>query len=88
MEFVDVVPGKEFGFIRFCDEDATRKFLDSPLLDSKKILEGEEEKTYWTKIRNDKKAKTKKNSSKKVRGREKLLKKAEQELGKHIRFEN
>lgn len=88
VEFVDINQGKEMGFIRFSEEEFSKKFMDTKLFESMNILDGQEEQDYWEKIIKDRTVKLKKNPSKKVRGREKLLKKAEQELGKHIRFEN
>lgn len=51
------------------------------------LLEGDEEKQYWEKIERNKNVKHTK-EKKKQRGRTKLLKKADRELGKHIRFDD
>lgn len=46
-----------------------------------------EEKSYWEKIARDRKEKLSTKRSVKVRGRDKLLKKAEKKLGKCIKFD-
>lgn len=54
------------------------------------ILTGNEEQAYWDKMTRDRAEKFNKENRKKnkQRGRDKLLKKAEKELGKHIRFDD
>jgi len=48
---------------------------------------GEEEKLYWDKISRDREIKcTKQKETKKPRGREKLIKKAEKRLAQHVTF--
>ncbi|KAG5322077.1 LARP7 protein, partial [Acromyrmex heyeri] len=51
------------------------------------ILEGDEEKLYWNKIAEDRMEKLSKKKRVKQRGRDKLLKRAEKELGKCIKFD-
>lgn len=51
------------------------------------ILQGDVEKQYWDRMMETKNEKNKK-KIKKQRGRDKLLKKAEKELGKHIKFDD
>lgn len=51
------------------------------------ILQGDMEKDYWDRMMVTKNEKNKK-KTKKQRGRDKLLKKAEKELGKHIKFDD
>lgn len=48
---------------------------------------GEEEKLYWDKILRDREMKcVKQKETKKPRGREKLIKKAEKRLAQHVTF--
>jgi len=48
---------------------------------------GDEEKLYWDKIAEDRMEKLSKKKRFKQRGRDKLLKRAEKELGKCIKFD-
>lgn len=48
---------------------------------------GDEEKLYWNKISSDRMEKLSKKKRVKQRGRDKLLKRAEKELGKCIKFD-
>lgn len=51
------------------------------------ILIGEEEKLYWEKITHDREIKcTKQKGTKKLRGRVKLINKAEKRLAQHVKF--
>lgn len=88
VEFVDISIGSNQGYIRFTNSDSTEKFLESSFDASMRILQGDEEKQYWDKIIEDREMKLKKDTGKKQRGRDKLLRKAEKALGKHIRFDN
>ncbi|KAB0792205.1 hypothetical protein PPYR_14164 [Photinus pyralis] len=75
-------------YLRFDDSKNAREFCTSGFKDSKcDVLEGEEEQNYWQKIEESRSAKLK-NDNRKQRGRDKLLKKAEKQSAKHIRFEN
>lgn len=87
IEFIEIPVGSEFAYVRFSDNDSANTFLKSNYNGQLSLLEGEEEEKYWEKIENDRIAKLNK-EKKKVRGRDKLLKKAEKELGKHIRFDD
>ena len=49
---------------------------------------GDEEKQYWKKIVDSRAAKLQKGKKVKERGKNKLVKKAEKALGKHIVFED
>lgn len=51
------------------------------------IVKGDEEHAYWEKISADRQDKVENKVRTKQRGRDKLLKKAEKELGKHIKFD-
>lgn len=88
VQYVDVpLPaGSEEVFIRFNANEAAKTFCNKESYGEKVVIEGEEEKNYWEKIENDRIVKFKK-LSKKQRGREKLLKKAEKESAKHLRFD-
>lgn len=72
--------------MRFATNESALKFLQSPFEAESTLLQGEEEKTYWDKINDNKNTKHAK-EKRKQRGRDKLLKRAERELGKHIRFD-
>ena len=51
------------------------------------LVIGEEEKLYWDKISRDREIKcSKQKETKKPRGREKLIKKAEKRLAQHVTF--
>lgn len=86
---MDALSDLQNAFVRFSDTEQAQKFCKSDLSAEIKLLEGEEEQIYWKKINEDRDKKQNKEISKtKHRGRDKLLKKAEKELGKHIRFDN
>jgi hypothetical protein len=51
------------------------------------IFSGKDESQYWNKMHNDREQKISNNIRVKQRGRDKILKTAERELGKHIRFD-
>lgn len=75
-------------YLRFNDNKNAQEFCTSGFKDSKcGLLEGEEEQDYWQKIEESRSAKLK-NDNRKQRGRDKLLKRAEKQSGKHIRFDN
>lgn len=87
MEYIDIQPGDQNGYFRFIDNESAKKFCESTFNGSKEILEGDSEKNYWEKIMEYRENKFKK-EGKKQRGRDKLLRKAEKELGKHIKFDD
>lgn len=88
VQFVDIpLPaGSEEVFIRFSSKDDASEFCNNEFSGEKTVLSGDEEMNYWEKIMNDRTVKFQK-MAKKQRGREKLLKKAEKESAKHLRFE-
>ncbi|CAG9763148.1 unnamed protein product [Ceutorhynchus assimilis] len=88
-KYVDVpLPaGSEEVFIRFNTAEAANEFKDADFEGEKVVLAGEEERIYWEKIETDRTVKFKK-TAKKQRGRDKLLKRAERESTKHMRFED
>lgn len=85
---MDVASNTNEGYLRFADNSAAVRFCDSDYKgQSAAILKDNEEEEYWRKINADRSQKLKKNQ-KRLRGREKLLKKAEKVLGKHIKFDD
>jgi hypothetical protein len=52
------------------------------------IFSGEDESQYWNKMFRDREQKLSNNIRVKQRGRDKILRRAERELGKHIRFDD
>lgn len=76
-------------YVRFSESEQATSFLSSGLSHFGEgcMLDGDDEQVYWSKIKEDRQYKLKKGQTK-GRGREKLLKKAERELGKHIRFDD
>ncbi|XP_012286644.1 la-related protein 7 [Orussus abietinus] len=88
IKYIDVPEGATAAFIR-CDsaESALALAQKSAKARSATILQGEEETNYWDKILKDRAEKLGKKIRPKQRGREKVLKKAEKELGKHIKFD-
>lgn len=88
VQYIDVKEGVNCAYIR-CNNIETagnffKKYSDERMLN---ILQGDEEKQYWEKMTHDRDEKLGKRVRGKQRGRDKLLKKAEKELGKHIRFD-
>ncbi|XP_066148052.1 la-related protein 7 [Euwallacea fornicatus] len=88
VKYVDIpLPsGSEEVYVRFGTSEAANDFCKHDFEGEKTLLSGEDEKKYWEKIEADREVKFEK-SRKKVRGRYKLLKRAEKELNKHIRFD-
>lgn len=87
IQFVEAALGNDNAYVRFANSESAEKFCSSGFGVERNVLQGEDEKQYWEKIRADRMAKFKKNNNKQ-RGRDKLLKKAEKQLGKHIRFDD
>jgi La-related protein 7 len=52
------------------------------------IFLGDDESRYWNKMFKDREQKLSNNIRVKQRGRDKILRRAEKELGKHIRFDD
>ncbi|XP_066256466.1 la-related protein 7 [Euwallacea similis] len=88
VKYVDIpLPsGSEEVHVRFGTSEAANDFCKHEFEGEKTLLSGEDERKYWEKIEADREVKFEK-SRKKVRGRYKLLKRAEKELNKHIRFD-
>ncbi|XP_017769733.1 PREDICTED: la-related protein 7 [Nicrophorus vespilloides] len=89
IQFVDIPTtlNNDTAYLRFLTNENAKQFCSSFSTGETSLLEGDEEKIYWEKILSSRESKFKKDTAKKQRGRDKLLKKAEKELGKHIRFE-
>lgn len=88
VKYIDVEDGSCHAYIR-CDTSENAQAFTQKSNEERHmtILEGEEEKMYWNKILHDREEKINKKVKVKQRGRNKLLKKAEKELGKHIKFD-
>lgn len=88
IKYVDVPNqvGSEEAFLRFNSNEAAKQFCTKDFMGDKTILTDEDEKSYWDKINKDRLLKFQK-LSKKQRGREKLLKKADKDTVTHLRFE-
>ncbi|XP_043604311.1 la-related protein 7 [Bombus pyrosoma] len=88
VKYIDIEDGSCFAYVRCDTSEAAQAFIQkSDEERNMRILEGEEEKVYWDKILHDREEKLSKKVKIKQRGRNKLLKKAEKELGKHIKFD-
>ncbi|XP_031827273.1 la related protein 7 [Nomia melanderi] len=88
VKYIDITEGSFLAFVR-CDTPEGARALAQKSDEERHmtILEGEEEQVYWDKILHDREEKLGKKIRPKQRGRNKLLKKAEKELGKHIKFD-
>ncbi|XP_066583937.1 la-related protein 7 isoform X2 [Prorops nasuta] len=88
IKYIDVSIGSYEAYIRCDSAEAAILFAEKSNSDKQfTVLQGEEEKIYWDKILQDRETKLSGKIKVKQRGREKLLKKAEKALGKHIKFE-
>ncbi|KAF3423602.1 hypothetical protein E2986_03952 [Frieseomelitta varia] len=88
IKYTDVEDGSCVAYVRCDTAEAAQIFVQkSDEERHMRLLEGEEEKMYWDKILHDREQKLSKKVKTKQRGRNKLLKKAEKELGKHIKFD-
>lgn len=91
VKYIDIHDGTNIIYVRCDTPEGTNKFVEK-YSDEKTVtvLSGDEEKLYWDKMNKDREQKFEKRNRKenKQRGRDKLLKKAEKELGKHIRFDD
>lgn len=88
VKYIDIDEGSYQAYVR-CDTAETAHALAQKTTQEKQmtILNDEEERMYWNKIEQDREEKLNKKVRVKQRGRDKLLKKAEKELGKHIKFD-
>nr|CAD7567941.1 unnamed protein product [Timema californicum] len=86
--YVDVSPGSCEVYLRCMSSEAATKLVQDKPWNNIDILQGEEEKSYWDKIKKDRKEKFTGNIKPRLRGRDKLIKRAEKALGKHIKLED
>ncbi|KYN17915.1 PREDICTED: la-related protein 7 [Trachymyrmex cornetzi] len=88
IKYVDVIADSCEAYIRCDTAEAAQTFAQQSYEGRHlTILEGDEEKLYWDKIAEDRMEKLSKKKRVKQRGRDKLLKRAEKELGKCIKFD-
>ncbi|XP_022920209.2 la-related protein 7 [Onthophagus taurus] len=87
IQYIDISKESDDVFVRFLNSESAKKFCFENFKDEAIILEGQDEEDYWLKIQEERNKKFEK-QTKKHRGRDKLLKKAEKELGKHIKFDD
>ncbi|CAH1976936.1 unnamed protein product [Acanthoscelides obtectus] len=95
IKFVDVPNAMESNeiYLRFSNNDAAKKYLTDQKNEDRElmVLQGDEEKQYWQKLKEDRERFEEKKSGqrrRKQRGRDKLIRKAEQEAAKHIFFDD
>lgn len=89
IKYVDIKEGSNVAYIR-CDSTEVASVLAKKTAEDKRfdLLTGDEEIGYWDQIKKDREEKLGNNFRQKVKGRKKLLKKAEKELGKFIKFDD
>ncbi|XP_027849518.1 la-related protein 7 [Aphis gossypii] len=86
VKFVDVVHNSE-AYVRCDCQETAINIAKENRWPQTRLLKGEEEKLYWDKILRDREMKcVKQKETKKPRGREKLIKKAEKRLAQHVTF--
>ncbi|PNF30606.1 hypothetical protein B7P43_G06138 [Cryptotermes secundus] len=88
VEYVDVIMGTNEAFLRCSTAAAAEQLVSSAPWQQVEILKGKDESQYWAKIISDREQKLSNNIRAKHRGRDKILRRAERELGKHIRFDD
>lgn len=74
--------------MRFEDAESAKAFSAAQAPFESCLLQGDEETAYWKKIEEQRTKKLTKDKSKPMRGRNKLLKKAEKVLNKHTVFDD
>ncbi|EFN88316.1 la-related protein 7 [Harpegnathos saltator] len=88
VKYIDITYGSRQAYIRCDTAEAAQLFLQKSYEGRRLIiLKNNEEKSYWDKIEQDREEKLQSKKRYKHRGRDKLLKKAEKELGKCIKFD-
>lgn len=87
VQYVDILEGTNEAYVRFSTASSAAHFVEEKPFGSLEILSGDEETNYWNKIKQDRAEKFSQKIKVKQRGRDKLLKRVERELGKHIRFD-
>ncbi|XP_067008323.2 la-related protein 7 [Anabrus simplex] len=88
VKYVDVKEGDTEVFLRCSSAEAAKQLVSEKPWERMSVIEGEEEMAYWEKIKRDREEKLGKKVRVKQRGRDRLLKKAETVLGKHMRFDD
>lgn len=88
VKYIDITYGSREAYIR-CDTAEAAQAFAQKSNEGKRliILKGDEEKSYWDKIEQNRKEKLSNKKAFRHRGRDKLLKRAEKELGKCIKFD-
>jgi len=88
VKYIDVTADSCEAYVRCDTADAAQTFVQKSYEGRRlTVLEDDEEKLYWDKISKDRMEKLGKKKRIKHRGRDKLLKRAEKELGKCIKFD-
>ncbi|XP_015184861.1 PREDICTED: la-related protein 7 [Polistes dominula] len=88
VKYIDVSEGASEAYVRCDTPESAQSFVQKSNTENNMvILKDEDERIYWDKILRDREEKLGKKVRVKQRGRSKLLKKAEKELGKHIIFD-
>ncbi|KAL0117687.1 hypothetical protein PUN28_008829 [Cardiocondyla obscurior] len=88
VKYIDITADSCEAYVRYDTAEAAQAFVQKSYEGRRlTVLEGEEEKLYWNKILEDRIEKLSKNKRVRQRGRVKLLKRAEKELGKCIKFD-
>lgn len=87
IKFVDARVGFDIVYVRFADAQSAKSFCEQNSFEDSVILADEEEKEYWKQIEETRMKKFSR-KQKPLRGRNKLLKKAEKLLNKHIIFDD
>ncbi|XP_071455738.1 la-related protein 7 [Hetaerina americana] len=86
--YIDVKDAAIAAYIRCHTAEAAKDLLKDLPWEDRSILEGGEEKEYWGKILKDRAEKIDKKIRVNQRGRDKILRKAENLMGKHLRYDN
>lgn len=87
IKFVDVKEGVQEVYLRFETVESALDFSENSSWENTEVLEGQKESDYWDKLQKQREEKLSKKTRKKERGKDKLMKKAENILGKHITFD-
>nr|XP_050865493.1 la-related protein 7 [Vespula vulgaris]XP_050865503.1 la-related protein 7 [Vespula vulgaris] len=88
IKYIDVSESANEVYVRCDTPESAQSFIQKSNKEKNMIiLKDEDERIYWNKILQDREEKLSKKVRVKQRGRSKLLKKAEKELGKHIKFD-
>ncbi|XP_012532487.2 la-related protein 7 [Monomorium pharaonis] len=88
VKYIDVTADSFEAYVRFDSAEAAQVFTHKSYEGKRfTVLEGDEEKIYWEKIAKDRMEKLSRKGKVNQRGRTKLLKRAEKELGKCIKFD-